>query len=251
MELTRKILDVWIDSQSKTSIELSSSFLLIENFIFGLHNQFLGCIENVTYNRQVFTFENLPFNRRQCPMESITDIFINQIISFKSNDSPLIIQRTHPEDFQIFSLFFITQQSNGVIFSLTDALADQILLLIIDNERLMLIYYRQFQLTINRSISDGQQHQIILTNRLSLELDGQVIVERNLTERFLVSRISIGKLDPWLEEDLLEWKEKTFVGCMEDVMFNEKPLIKFESIDQSERLIETCQLTLEKGKNQP
>lgn len=247
MELNRKILDVWIDSNSKTSIELSSTFLLIENFLFGLHHQFLGCIENVTYNRQLFTFKHLAYNRRQCPMESMTKIYVNQIISFKPNDSPLIIQQTNPEEFQILSLFFITQQSNGVIFSMTDQSAEHILVLIIEDKRLVLIYHQQFHLSINQSIVDEQQHQILLTNKLSLELDGHLIVERNITERIFFSRISIGKLDPWIEDYFPQLNEKNFLGCMEDIIFNEKPLIQFEHVDQSERLIETCQLALEKG----
>ena len=243
MELNRKILDVWIDSTRKTSIELPSTFLMIEKFIFGLHNQYLGCIENVTYNRQLFTFKHLPFNRQQCPIASITETFINQIISFNPNHSHLIIPLTNPEYFQIFSLFFITQQSNSVICSLADQTYENILLLTIENERLVLIYHRQgeeqFRLSMNHSINDRQQHQIILTNKLSFELDGIYILQQNFTEQFLIDRITLGKSDPSIDEQ--------FLGCIEDVQFNDKPFIQFEHLDPSERLIETCSLSIGKG----
>lgn len=248
MELNRKLLDVWIDPLRKTSIELPSTFLLIEKFIFGLHNQFLGCIENVTYNRQLFTFKHLPFNRQQCPMASITETFINQIISFNDHHSPLIIPLTNLEDFQIFSLFFTTEQSNSVICSLVDQTSENILMVIIENTRLVLIYYRQdkelFRLSINQSITDRQQHQIILTNKLSFDLDGMNILEKNFTEPFLIHRITLGKSDT----HLLGQSNEKFLGCMEDVRLNDKPLIQFEHLDQTERLIDRCSLTNTKGK---
>jgi hypothetical protein len=245
MELNKKMINVWIDESKKTSIELFSSFLMIDNFIFGLRNQFIGCIENITYNHQIFSFENLSFHRRQCPIKSLNDIFVNQIISFGENDQPLIIQLTTPEEFRSFSFRFSTQESNCILGSLADQTYEHILVLSIRNERLLLRYIYQHHQPIEISmiapITNRQQHQIIIRDILSIELDGNMII-KNLTDRFSIQKISIGKLDEFIEEHFPDLNSESFLGCMNDIMFNKNPLIKLEHIDQSNRLTNICQL---------
>ncbi len=245
MELNQKMINVWIDQTKKTSIELLSSFLMIENFIFGLHNRFIGCIENITYNHQVFSFENLSFHRRQCPIKSLDEIFIHQIISFQENDRPLIIQLTNSEEFRIFSLVFSTQESDCILCSLADQTYENILVLSIRNERVILTYmnkqHQPMEISMNYSINNREQHRIIIENILSIELDGNRII-RNITDRFSIQRISIGKLDGFILEHYPHLNNENFLGCMKDLMFNNKSLIKLEHIDQSERLINTCRL---------
>jgi hypothetical protein len=246
MELNKKIINVWIDETNKTSIELLSSFLMIENFIFGLHNQFIGCIENITYNHQIFSFEHLSFHRRQCPIKSLNEIFVNQIISFEENDQPLIIQLTNPEEFRIFSLKFSTQESNCILCSLADQTYEHILVLSIRNERVILTYinkkHQQMEISMNSSINYRQQHQIIIRDILSIELDENIII-KNIIDRFSIQKISIGKLDGFIQEHFPDLNSESFLGCMTDIIFNQNPLIKLEHIDQSERLTNTCQLS--------
>ncbi|CAF4234547.1 unnamed protein product, partial [Rotaria magnacalcarata] len=98
---------------NKISVELSTSKLIIENFIFGPRSQFTGCLQNITFNDQLLSFKQLSLNRQQCPSSSIVlktaeilsynDIYIDQIISFKEYDRPLIITFDNPEEFRIFS----------------------------------------------------------------------------------------------------------------------------------------------------
>jgi hypothetical protein len=55
LQRTDKNLEAWINRNKnaqvkKISIELANSKLILENFIFGPRGQFIGCLENVTYN---------------------------------------------------------------------------------------------------------------------------------------------------------------------------------------------------------
>ncbi|CAF4438019.1 unnamed protein product, partial [Rotaria sp. Silwood2] len=135
LQRTDKNLDAWIIKNknfkpNKISIELSTSKLIVENFIFGPRSQFIGCLQNITYNDQLLSFKHLSFNRQQCPSSSIAlksaeilsynNIYIDQIISFKEYDRPLIINLDTPEDFRIFSFSFYTQDFNSIICSLAD-----------------------------------------------------------------------------------------------------------------------------------
>jgi len=250
IQLNNRTFEVWIDENQKISIELSSSFLIIENFIFGLHNQFIGCIENLTYNNQLFSFENLPLNRQKCP---INDIYINQIISFQEFDRPLIIQFNNPEEFQIFSFSFSTQESNSIICSLVDKTYENLLILSIHSEQLLLIYNnnnrkQRIEMSMNYSINDRNEHKIIikLINKTNLlfQFDDNIII-KNITEIFYIYRISIGKLDEFIEE---YFDEENFIGCIKDMKLNNKSFIKLEHIDQSNRLTNTCQLTKRERK---
>ena len=50
----------------------------------------------------------------------MNNIYIDQIISFKEYDRPLIVNVDYSEDFRIFSFLFYTQESNSIICSLAD-----------------------------------------------------------------------------------------------------------------------------------
>ena len=246
IEFNNRNLEVWIDKNQKTFIELPSSFLIIENFIFGLHNQFIGCIENLIYNNQLFSFENLSLNRRECP----NDIYINQIISFKEYDRPLIIQFNNPKEFHIFSFLFSTQESNSIICSLTDKTYENILILSIHSEQLLLTYYnnkqnKRIDISMNYSMNDRNEHKINLKlinkNILLFEFDENIII-KNITEIFYINTISFGKLDQFIKENFSHFDGENFIGCIKDIKLNNKSIIKFEHIDQSNRLTNTCQL---------
>ena len=76
LQRKEKNIEAWISANknfqpNKISIELSTSKLIIENFIFGPRSQFIGCLENVTYNDQLLSFKHLPLNRQKCPSSSI------------------------------------------------------------------------------------------------------------------------------------------------------------------------------------
>jgi len=251
IEFNNRNLEVWIDKNQKTFIELPSSFLIIENLIFGLHNQFIGCIENLIYNNQLFSFENLSLNRRECSsIESTNDIYINQIISFKEYDRPLIIQFNNPKEFHMFSFLFSTQESNCIICSLTDKTYENILILSIHSEQLLLTYYNnkeknRIDISMNYSINDRNEHKINLKlinkNILLFKFDENIII-KNITEIFYINKISFGKLDQFIKENFSYFDGENFIGCIKDIKLNNKSFIKFEHIDQSNRLTNTCQL---------
>ena len=117
-ELNNQTLQAWIDQNQKLSIKLSPSSLIIKNFIFGSHNQFIGCIENVIYNNKTFSFQQLSSNRRTC--SSRNAIYIDQIISFNEYNRPIIITLDTPTTFHLISFLFYTQESNSIICSLAD-----------------------------------------------------------------------------------------------------------------------------------
>jgi len=250
IEFHNQTLEISIDKTKKFSIKLLSSFLIIENLIFGLNNQFLGCIKNLTYNNQILSFEHLSLNRRQCPIKSKNHISIHQIISFKENDRPLIIQLNNSEEFEIFSFLFSTQESNCIIGSLTDQIYENILILSIHYEQLLLTYYnnkqkKRIEILMNYLINSRNEHQIIikLINKYNLvfQFDENIII-KNITNQFYINQISIGKLNEVIQKDFSDLNNENFIGCIKDLRLNNKSLIKFEHIDQLDRLTNTCQL---------
>ena len=261
LEFKNKTLSTWIDKNMKVSIEYSSSSLLVENFIFGLHNQFIGCIENVTYNNWTFSFENISLHRQRCflsnyTIKSVNNIYINQIVSFKEYDHPLIINLNQSEEFHSFSFVFYTQESNGIICSLSDKTYENFIILSIHYERLFLTYNNhkqdnQIQISANKSVNDINEHKIIIKcineNYLVLKVDESVIIE-NITCIFYISSVSIGGLDSFIKEKFSSFDRDNFIGCIKDVMLNKKLLIKFKHINQANRLASTCQATKRDGK---
>jgi hypothetical protein len=250
LELNNQTLEAWIDQNPRTSIELSSSLLIIKNFIFGFNNRFIGCIKNVTYNTQMLAFKNLSLNRRECfsnkiILKSTNDIQIDQTISFKDSDRPLILTLNDPEEFQIFSFEFSTQESNSIICSLADKTYENLILLSIRDEYLIFTYINQYkqriEIPMNKSIHDKNQHKIIIKKGLFFELDGDIIT-KNITDRFYVKTIYIGKLDGFIKEQFSDFDQESFIGCMKDIIFNDKSLIK------PDRLGNTCQFTKRERK---
>jgi hypothetical protein len=97
---------------------------------------------------------------------------------------------------------------------------------------------------MNNSIIDRNEHQIILQNYLFFQLDGNLIM-KNITDRFSIHRIYIGTLDKIIKD---HFNGENFLGCIKNLMFNNKPLIQLKHIEQSNRLTNTCQLTKRERK---
>ena len=221
-----------------------------------MHSQFIDCIENVTYNNQTFSFKNISLHRQRCflnnyTIKSMNNIYINQIITFKTYDHPLIIILNQSEEFHSFSLVFYTHESNSIIRSLSDETYKNFLILRIHYEHLFLTYNNhkqnnQIQISITKSINDINEHKIIIKfinkNYLVLKIDEHVIIE-NITYIFNISSVSIGRIDNSIKEKFSNFVEEDFIGCIKDVMLNNKLRIEFKHIDQVNRLASTCQAT--------
>ncbi|CAF0944400.1 unnamed protein product [Adineta steineri] len=261
LELNNRTLEVWMDINKKTFIELSSSFFIITNFTFGLHNEFIGCIENITYNQQVLIFQHLPLNRQQCSsnniiLKSIHDIYIDQIISFEEYDRPLVINLDNPEIFYIFAFSFYTQESNSIICSLADKTYDNIITLSVHHEHLVLSYNnkqrKRIEMSMNNSINDRNEHKLVVRlinkDKLVFELDGYRIIE-DISNIFYINTIYIGKLDGFIKEQYSDLDGENFIGCIKDIILNGKSLVKLEHIYRSSRLGNICRITNHERKN--
>jgi hypothetical protein len=267
LQRTDKNLEAWITRNKnlqakKISIELSTSKLIIDNFIFGPRSQFIGCLENVTYNEQLLSFKHLPLNRQQCPSSSIVlksteilsmnNIYIDQVISFKEYDRPLIVTLDKPEEFRVFSFLFHTQESNSVICSLADRSYGQFFTLSIYNGRLMLTYddkqRKRMKIYMNNSIviNDGREHKLVLKlitkDDFIFEIDGNVQAKK-INPNFFISTIYIGQLDSFIKEKFLDLDGDNFIGCIKDVILNEKSIIKLDHIHHVARLTNICHLS--------
>jgi len=267
LQRIEKNLEAWIYRKknfkpNKISIELSTSKLIIDNFIFGPRTQFIGCLENVTYNDQLLSFKHLPLNRQKCPSSSIVlksteilstnNIYIDQIISFKEYDRPLIITLDNPEDFHIFSFLFYTQESNSIICSLADKTYEHFLTLSIYNKHLLLTYddkqRKRMKIYMNNSIviNDGREHKFILKlinkDDFIFEIDGNIMIKK-MNSNFLITTIYIGQLDSFIKEKFPDLDGDNFIGCIKDVILNEKSIIKLDHIHHVGRLTNTCHLS--------
>jgi hypothetical protein len=267
IQRVEKSLEAWIYKNknfkpNKISIELSTTKLIIDNFIFGPRRQFIGCLENVTYNDQLLSFKHLSLNRQQCPSSSIVlkskeilsinNIYIDQIISFKEYDRPLIVTLDKSEDFRIFSFLFYTQESNSIICSLADKTYEHILTLSIYNGRLLLTYdnkqRKRMKIYMNNSvvINDGREHKLILKlinkDDLIVEIDGNVIMKK-INSNFAVTTVYIGQLDSFIKEKFSDLDGDNFIGCIKDIILNEKSIIKLDHIHHVGRLTNICHLS--------
>jgi hypothetical protein len=262
-----KNIEAWINTNknfqpNKISIELSTPKLIVENFIFGPRSQFIGCLENVTYNDQLLSFKHLPLHRQKCPSSSIVlksaeilstdNIYIDQIISFKEYDRPLILSVDNLEDFRVFSFLFYTQDSNSIICSLADPTYEHFLTLSIHNERLLLTYddkqKKRVKIFMNNSliINDGREHKLILKlinkEDLLFEVDGNIVMKK-INQNVRINTIYIGQLDGFIKEKFTDLDGDNFIGCIKDVMLNERSIIKLDHIHHVGRLTNTCQLS--------
>ncbi|CAF3924649.1 unnamed protein product, partial [Rotaria magnacalcarata] len=273
LQRTDKNLEAWIMKSksfkpNKISVELSTSKLIIENFIFGPRSQFTGCLQNITFNDQLLSFKQLSLNRQQCPSSSIVlktaeilsynDIYIDQIISFKEYDRPLIITFDNPEEFRIFSFSFFTQDTNSIICSLADRTYEHFLTLSIYNERLLLTYddkqRKRMKIFMNNSIliNDGREHKLILKlinkDDLIFDIDGTVTMKK-FSNNFRINKIYIGQLDGFIKEKIPDLDGDNFIGCIKDIMLNEKSTLKLDHIHHLARLTNICQLIKRGRKN--
>ncbi|CAF2066583.1 unnamed protein product [Rotaria magnacalcarata] len=273
LQRSDKNLEAWIMKSksfkpNKISVELSTSKLIIENFIFGPRSQFTGCLQNITFNDQLLSFKQLSLNRQQCPSSSIVlktaeilsynDIYIDQIISFKEYDRPLIITFDNPEEFRIFSFSFFTQDTNSIICSLADRTYEHFLTLSIYNERLLLTYddkqRKRMKIFMNNSIliNDGREHKLILKlinkDDLIFDIDGTVTMKK-FSNNFRINKIYIGQLDGFIKEKIPDLDGDNFIGCIKDIMLNEKSTLKLDHIHHLARLTNICQLIKRGRKN--
>ncbi|CAF1294668.1 unnamed protein product [Rotaria sp. Silwood1] len=268
-----KNLDAWIIKNknfkpNKISIELLTTKLIVENFIFGPRSQFIGCLQNITYNDQLLSFKHLSLNRQQCPSSSIAlksmeilsfnNIYIDQIISFKEYDRPLIIKLDTPEDFRTFSFSFYTQDFNSIICSLADKTHENFITLSIYNERLLLTYddkqKKRIKIFINNSIliNDGREHRLVLKllnkDDIIFEIDG-IIMTKKFHTNLRIHTIYIGQLDSYIKEKYSDLDGDNFIGCLKDIMLNDKSIVKLDHIHHIGRLTNTCQLSKRGRKN--
>lgn len=260
-------IDGWIiknrfNPANKVSIELPSASLIVEKLIFAGRNQFVGCVENVVLNDETLSIEHLDGERRKCPSSSVVlksneilvdeQIFIDQMISFKEFDRPLIADFDKSIEFQSFSFRLFTQESNSVIASLTDQTFRQYLTLSVQNKYLFITldkdHNKRINILLNKTtiLSDAREHQIqikfINEKEFQIEIDAIDQGKYSFTT-FLVHRIYLGQIDGFLKEFFPENEADYFVGCLKDVTFNQAPLIKLEHIHHIERLMNTCPLS--------
>jgi hypothetical protein len=182
----------------------------------------------------------------------MNNIYIDQVISFKEYDRPLIIVLDNPEEFRLFSFLFHTQESNSVICSLADKTYEQFLTLSITNGRLMLTHddkqRKRMKIYLNNSIviNDGREHKLVLKliskEDFLIEIDGNV-QSKKIDPNFFISTIYIGQFDGFIKEKFPDLDGDNFIGCIKDVILNDKSIIKLDHIHHVARLTNTCHLS--------
>lgn len=232
----------------------------IQTIILGARNQFRGCLKDLIFNDQPLEVKNLSPHRQQCPSSNVRlkstefdryeKIYIDQLISFKESDRPLIIRFDRPENFASFSFVIYTQEANSMFASLTTD--DVFLLITLHNRYLMLTFdhfvsQRTMKIYLNETnpLNDGREHRIALKflhpDELQLEIDGKVLVKKGW-KSFLVQTIYLGQIDGLIREKFNEFDGDSFIGCVKDVTWNEKPLVQFEHLHHLDRLQNVCPL---------
>ena len=246
-DFNHRVLHAWIDPNNKISVKVPRSVFTVENFIFGPHNQFLGCIENVTYNEQMFSFRQLASHRQHC---STMHDDIDRLISFDATDRPLIIVNDHAEQFRLFSFIFATRESNCFLCSLADRTYENFITLSVRHQRVFVAYHdlekERLEFFINSSVSDGYEHRIIikLVNKrdLLVQLDEHILMKK-IFNTLATHRIYFGQPDGFIGEQFNDLDQRGFLGCMSDIMLNDKSIVTFEHIQQVDRLTNACQFS--------
>jgi hypothetical protein len=104
---------------------------------------------------------------------------------------------------------------------------------------------------MNNSINDGNEHKVVIQvinkDKLRFELDGNMIM-MNISEMFYINMIYIGRLDGFIKERYSDLDEDNFIGCIKNVMLNDKSLIELKHVYQSNRSAEICQFTKRERK---
>jgi hypothetical protein len=242
MQMTKNSLQAWLDPAKKIIIEMSRSSIIIDRFTFGSYNQYVGCIEQVIYNDHMLSFEHIPIDRQQC---SIGYVANDQIVSFNEFDSALNVLVDHDESFQSFSFRFSTVLASSFLCSLTDRLDNKHrVTLSIDNEHFLFTFNDRQQtreIIANHSIVQGQEHQIMIRiihrNNFLVQLDQHVMIRTSFV-RFSPRTIAFGRNEYVNDEPM-----SSFVGCIRDVQFNGRVLLKLEHIHPLSRLSSSCQAT--------
>ena len=233
LQLIHNKLQAWIDPMKKISIELTRLLIIVDRFVFGAYNQYLGCIEHVIYNDQSLLFTSIPLHRQEC-LRGAT--LTHQIISFEEFDPPVIVLMDFPEELQSFSFRFSTTESNSLLCTLNDLAHQHVMTLNIRQRRLLLTYHQQrMELWMNQSIVHGIEHNLIIKilnkNDFILQFD-QHIMLRKISISPIFQKITFGQISSVYE--------KTFLGCIGDILYNGKSLLKWEHIHPLGRLSNTC-----------
>ena len=248
IHLIGQSLYAWIDSNEKISIDLMQTALIIENFIFGAHNQFVGCIERVIFNDETFVFQQIPIDRQKCSLNILLE---DQTIHFDDLTRPLIIFKRPAESIDEFSFRFSTFESNSFLCSLTNSNYEQMFLLTLTQQGLSLIYHSEFNrpieflLNSTTSFYHGNEHQLMMkflkNNELVLQFDEQTM-RRNNFNRFTIEKINFGHFDSLIGEGFGNNNRDNFLGCLRDVRLNGKSLVKLEDIYPISRLTDSCSM---------
>jgi hypothetical protein len=95
-------------------------------------------------------------------------------------------------------------------------------------------------------INDGREHKLILKlinkDDLVFEIDGNVIIKK-IKQNFRIHTIYIGQIDGYIKEKFADLDGDNFIGCIRDVMLNDRSIIKLDHIHHVGRLTNTCQLS--------
>ncbi|CAF1107181.1 unnamed protein product, partial [Didymodactylos carnosus] len=274
------IIEAWLNERSpqKSIIEVNNPFYVkdiilgsrLGNFPFTARNKFIGCIRNPKLNLVKVNIPTIAKSRRDCVnvMASITtkqqqhhvidDYYIRESISFREQDRPIsfLFSDNDQREFKLLSLTFVTFESNGILFSLADKSYDNFFTLSIRNGILYATCddhtRKRYTFSLNRTVNDGIEHQIIIKNTQEkdyIELDKvKYFLPFNLIVPFYVNSIYFGQIDGFARQRY-ELEGENFVGCLKDVLFNEKPLIRRDQINDLSRLSTLCRLTYRPRKN--
>lgn len=234
--LMKNKLQAWIDPMKKITVELDRAIFVIEQFRFGPYHQYIGCIEQVIYNDQMLTFTQVPFSRRECPQRSI---LTDQMISFEEFDPPVMMQLDFPEELQSFSFRFTTFESNSLLCTLTGQTYQDILTLNIRQQRLFLSYQRErLELITNQSLSLGREHHLMIkilnSNDFVFQVNEQIILQR-ISSPLIIQKVTFGSA--------VNHHGKHFLGCISQILYNGKSLLRWEHIQSIGRVTTTCHST--------
>ncbi|CAF0871438.1 unnamed protein product, partial [Didymodactylos carnosus] len=275
------IIEAWLNERSKQKnlIEINNPFYIkdiilggrLGNYRFTAHNKFIGCISNPKLNLIKVNIADVAKSRRNCTNTFINvttkqqqqhrvidDYYVHESISFREQDRPLpfLFSDNDQREFKILSLTFVTFELNGILFSLADKLYDNFVTLSIRNGVLYVTFdnhvHKRYIFSLNRTVNDGIEHQIIIKNNQEkdyIELDKiKYFLSFNLVVPFYLNSIYFGQIDGFAKQHY-DLEGENFVGCMKDVLFNEKPLIRRDQINDLSRLSTLCKLTYRPRKN--
>ena len=84
--------------------------------------------------------------------------------------------------------------------------------------------------------------KLINKEDLVFEINGNVIIKK-IHQNFRIHTIYIGQIDGFIKEKFSDLDGDNFIGCIRDVILNERSIIKLDHIHHVGRLTNTCQLS--------